>query len=51
VIPVPAFVLETGLGEMSTLLLNGQRALPARLQEAGFKFAFPELTPALENVT
>jgi uncharacterized protein (TIGR01777 family) len=51
VLPVPAFVLETGLGEMSTLLLNGQRALPARLQEAGFKFAFPELTPALENVT
>lgn len=49
VLPVPAFVLQTALGEMSTLLLNGQRALPARLQASGFEFTFPELAPALED--
>ena len=44
----PAFVLRHGLGGMGDeMLLASQRALPARLQERGFRFAFPTLEGAL----
>lgn len=45
--PTPAFPLRLGMGEMSTLLLDGQRAVPGVLRERGFTFAYPELEPAL----
>jgi uncharacterized protein (TIGR01777 family) len=45
--PTPAFPLRLGMGEMSTLLLDGQRAVPGVLRERGFTFAHPELEPAL----
>ncbi len=38
------------LGEMSTLLLGGQRIVPRRLLDAGFEFRFPELKEALADV-
>ena len=47
---VPAFALRLALGEMSTLVLHGQRAIPHRLQELGFTFQFPELEPALRDL-
>ena len=50
VMPMPAFVLRVLLGEMSQLLLGGQRATPARLLEAGFTFQFTDLRAALEDV-
>jgi uncharacterized protein (TIGR01777 family) len=50
VLPAPAFVLRAVMGEMATLVLDGQRALPRRLLEAGFKFEYPELEPALEDL-
>jgi hypothetical protein len=50
VIPVPAAVLKLGLGEMSQLLLTGQRVIPERLQQAGFNFLHPSLAPALEDI-
>ena len=46
----PARVLELGLGDMATLLVDGQRVLPARLQARGFAFAWPQLEPYLESV-
>ena len=49
-LPAPGFALEMILGEMSTLVLDGQRALPTRLQELGFEFEFPELEPALRDL-
>ncbi|PAV26268.1 hypothetical protein C8D92_10244 [Tamilnaduibacter salinus] len=49
VFPVPAAVLRMGLGEMSTLLLEGQRAHPERLEAAGFRFEFPQLEKALQD--
>jgi uncharacterized protein (TIGR01777 family) len=49
-LPAPAFALRAVLGEMADVLLTGQRALPRRLQEAGFTFRFPRLAAALEDL-
>jgi uncharacterized protein len=49
-LPVPAFALKILLGEMSTLVLDGQRVIPKRLQALGYQFSYPELRPALENL-
>ncbi|QJD31366.1 TIGR01777 family oxidoreductase [Methylococcus geothermalis] len=47
---VPAGVLRVLMGrEMSSLLLGGQRVLPARLLAAGFRFRYPELEMALRD--
>ncbi|NLC62226.1 MAG: TIGR01777 family protein [Gammaproteobacteria bacterium] len=46
---LPAPVLRLGLGEMSTLLLEGQRVLPERLQQSGFVFRHPQLNPYLDT--
>lgn len=48
--PLPAFVLRLALGELSLLLLGGQRAVPARLLEAGFTFQFTDLSAALDDI-
>lgn len=50
ILPVPAFVLRTALGELSGLLLGGQRAMPTRLQKAGFSFRFIHLDVALADL-
>ena len=50
-LPVPALLLKAGLGELSTLLLGGQRARPARLLAAGFTFRFNDLQSALDNLS
>jgi NAD dependent epimerase/dehydratase family enzyme len=42
--------LRAGLGELSGLLLGGQRALPVRLSEAGFRFRFTDLDTALADL-
>lgn len=47
---VPAFVLKMALGELAGLILGGQRALPARLQAAGFRFRFTDLDAALADL-
>ncbi|OEY67383.1 TIGR01777 family oxidoreductase [Marinobacter sp. X15-166B] len=48
-IPAPGYALKFALGEMSRLLLTGQRAVPARLSEASFRFTYPDLLPALKD--
>ncbi|MFC5699066.1 TIGR01777 family oxidoreductase [Pseudomonas sp. GCM10022186] len=50
IMPAPAFVLRVLLGELAGLLLGGQRAVPARLQAAGFTFAFTDLDTALGDL-
>ncbi len=48
IIPVPAVAIRTLFGEMGeAALLQGQRALPARLLDAGFEFRHGELGDAL----
>lgn len=49
-LPVPAFILNLLLGEMATLLLDGQRVIPANLTKAGYQFQYTELEPALNNL-
>lgn len=50
-VPVPGPVLRLVLGEVADeLLLAGQRAVPAALQEAGFDFRYRELEAALAAI-
>ena len=50
ILPVPAFALKLALGEMSEMVLASQRVLPTVAKSAGFRFQYPELRPALENL-
>lgn len=50
IMTVPAPVLRVALGEMSRLLLTGQRAVPAKALEAGFEFRYEDLDDALRSV-
>ena len=48
VLPVPAVAIRMLFGEMGdAALLQGQRALPARLLDAGFSFAYEDVERAL----
>jgi uncharacterized protein (TIGR01777 family) len=47
---VSAWPLRLALGEMSTLLLDGQNVMPARLAERGYAFRFPTLVQALAQL-
>lgn len=51
-LPVPAFVLRMAFGAQAAeeLLLASQRVEPRKLESSGYKFRFPELRPALENL-
>jgi uncharacterized protein (TIGR01777 family) len=49
-LPVPAFALHLLLGEMSTLVLEGQYILPRRLIELGFRFRFETAEAALRDL-
>lgn len=49
-IPAPGFALKLALGEMSTLVLDGQRVIPQRIQAEGFEFRYPHLSVALEDL-
>jgi uncharacterized protein (TIGR01777 family) len=47
-IPAPAFALRLAFGEMADeALLASTRAIPRRLQDAGFEFAYPKINEAL----
>jgi uncharacterized protein len=49
-IPVPAPALRLALGELAAVLLEGQRASPNRLLALGYRFRFPALEPALQDL-
>jgi len=49
-LPVPACPLKLALGEMSALLLQGQRVLPKALLEDGFSFRYSTIGTALQQV-
>jgi len=47
---VPGFALKAALGEFGNVLLQGQRAVPARLLQHGFAFRFPEIDATLRDL-
>jgi uncharacterized protein (TIGR01777 family) len=46
----PSFMLRLVLGEFGSMILKGQRVIPARLLEHGFTFRYPEIAGALAEV-
>ncbi|HGY1777861.1 TPA: TIGR01777 family oxidoreductase [Citrobacter amalonaticus] len=50
ILRVPATVIRLLMGESSVLVLGGQRALPKRLEVAGFPFRWYDLEEALADV-
>ncbi|HEY5533534.1 MAG TPA: TIGR01777 family oxidoreductase [Ignavibacteria bacterium] len=47
---VPEFILKIVLGEFSETILTGQRVIPEKLLANGFKFEYPDLKSALDNL-
>ncbi len=50
VLPVPGVAVTLLYGEMAEMVTEGQRAVPARLQELGYSFRQPDVEPALRDV-
>ncbi len=52
VLPVPGFAINLALGEFGrSSVTAGQRALPVRLQESGYRFTHPDVVSALRAAT
>lgn len=49
-LPVPGFALKMAYGEGASLILEGQRVLPKKAQDAGFEFRFANLKDALSDI-
>tara|TARA_R110002126_G_scaffold10245_9_gene46473 strand:+ start:8230 stop:9120 length:891 start_codon:yes stop_codon:yes gene_type:complete len=47
---MPAFMLRLLFGEMSDILLYGQRVMPQQALNAGFQFTYPKLPAALADL-
>lgn len=50
IFPVPTIALKLMFGEMSEMLLGGQRVLPQAALAAGFTFRYPEIGSALADL-
>jgi uncharacterized protein (TIGR01777 family) len=50
ILHAPAFALRLMLGEMATLLLDGQRVVPERADQLGFQFRYRTLDAALAEI-
>jgi NAD dependent epimerase/dehydratase family enzyme len=47
---VPAFFIRMVMGEFGSTLLKGQKVVPKRLLQMGFRFRFSEIQRALEDL-
>ena len=50
ILPVPAVALRVLYGEMSQMVSTGQRVIPERLRELGYRFQHPQIEAALVDV-
>ncbi len=50
VMPVPGFAIKLLYGQMAELVLEGQRAIPERLNQLGYGFAHAEIEASLRDV-
>ncbi|MBF0260057.1 MAG: TIGR01777 family protein [Desulfamplus sp.] len=48
--PAPAFMIKTVMGELGEAFLSSQKAIPDVLNKSGFSFKFPDLRSALEDI-
>lgn len=48
--PVPEFMLKAALGELSSLMTTGQRVMPVKAQQGGYRFRYSELADALRAI-
>ena len=48
--PAPGFAINMVFGEMGTVVLDGQRAVPQHLQELGFEFKYNTVEAALRDL-
>ncbi|MDM8000040.1 MAG: TIGR01777 family oxidoreductase [Dehalococcoidia bacterium] len=49
-VPAPGFLLHLLFGEMASVLLDGQKAVPRRLIHLGYTFRFAEIDAALADI-
>jgi uncharacterized protein (TIGR01777 family) len=49
-VPAPAFAVRVALGEMAGAILTGQRVVPARAQQAGYHFRYPDIDQAFRGL-
>lgn len=49
-LPVPAVAIEVLLGDGAIVVLEGQKVLPKRTVESGFKYQYPDLPSALKQI-
>lgn len=49
-LPVPDFALEALLGDAAVVVLEGQQVLPKQSQAAGFKYQYPQIRQALQEI-
>ncbi len=47
---IPAFALKLMFGEGARILLEGQRVIPEKLEQAGFRFRYPTMRNALAAI-
>ena len=47
---IPAVAMQMVMGEFGSILVKGQKVLPKRLLEKGFRFRFPEIRGALQDL-
>jgi hypothetical protein len=50
VVTIPAFAVKLALGELAGLLLTGQRVMPEKALEAGYKFKYTNIDEALKEI-
>ncbi|MEO7934088.1 MAG: TIGR01777 family oxidoreductase [Chthoniobacterales bacterium] len=50
VFAVPEFLIRAALGDLSSIVLESQRALPKKAIESGFSFSYPTLKSAFDDL-
>ncbi|MCH2084530.1 MAG: TIGR01777 family oxidoreductase [Saprospiraceae bacterium] len=49
-VPAPAFILRLAMGEMSSTILNSTKVASKKIEDAGFKFEYPEVVNAMKDI-
>lgn len=49
-VPTPAFAIRLAMGEFGSAILCSQRAVGQKLLDHGFRFRYPEIDAAIENI-